>query len=168
MCASPVLDQCRVVIAEPEAPRARFDDLAALWPWEDGECRVQAEGRFDRLGHDARRHVLAAAPAYLLARERAKRKRVHLKTFIEELLWLDYPALSTVRLPPKKVFVALGTQEFAAWDRAYRSHGLRGMPSASHHDGRSGWWRPTPFPSQDWSPARDAEQGKARDGPNAA
>lgn len=170
VCASPsVLGQCSVVLAEPERPRARFADLAALWPWEDGESRVQAEGRFERLGQDERRHVLAAAPAYLVARERAKRKRVHLKTFIEELLWQDFPADSTVQLAPKKLFIAVGTQEFAAWDRAYRAAGRPGMPKASSHEGRQGWWRPTLFPAQDWSYQRElAALPKARDGPNAA
>lgn len=169
VCASPsVLDQCRVVVAEPEPPRARFADLAAIWPWEEGESRVQAEGRFERLDQPARRHVLAAAPAYVLARQRAKRKRVHLKTFIEDLLWQDFPADAAEALPRALVFVAKGTPEFAAWDRAYRAQGRPGMLSAASHQGRPGWWRPTLFPAQDWSYAREVEQARARDGPSAA
>lgn len=168
VCASPSVLGCNIVVAEPEKPRARFADLAALWPWEDGESRVQAEGRFERLGQDERRHVLAAAPAYLAARERAKRKRVHLKTFIEELLWQDFPADSTVQPAPKRVFIAVGTPEFAAWDRAYRAAGRPGMPRASSHEGRQGWWRPTLFPAQDWSYQREVAATKVRDGPSAA
>lgn len=169
VCASPsVLDQCTVVIAEPEPPRARFADLAAIWPWEEGESRVQAEGRFERLDQPARRHVLAAAPAYVLARQREKRKRAHLKTFIEDRLWQDFPAETKVTLPLKQVFVAVGTPEFAAWDRAYRAHGRPGMPSAAKHDGRQGWFRPTAFPAQDWSWHREQEQARARAGPSAA
>lgn len=170
VCASPsVLGQCRVVIAEPPRPPARFDDLAHDWPWEEGESRVQAELAFQRLDEAARRHAIAAAGAYVRARERERRKRSHLKTFLADRLFLDYPADSAVPLPARQVFIAVGTQEFAAWDRAYRAAGRPGMPKASSHEGRQGWWRPTLFPAQDWSYQREvASLGKARDGPSAA
>lgn len=166
VCASPsVLDQCRVTIAEPPRPPARFDEIAEAWPWEDGESRIQAEAAFQRLDEPGRRHAVAAAGAYVRSRERGGRKRSHLKTYLGDRLFLDFPTDSTTALPPKQVFIAIGTPEFAAWDRAYRDAGKPGMPSASRHEGRSGWWRPTRFPPSGWRPETVP---RTRDGPAAA
>lgn len=167
VCGS-ILDQVKIRPAAPEPPPARWHDLAAIWPWEDGESRIQAEARFEALDRPTRRHVLVAAPAYLRSREVSKRKRSHLKTFIEEQLFRDYPADGEVAAPrPKPVFIAVGTKEYAAWDRAYREAGRPGMPSASRHEGRQGWWRPTLFPPQGWSYERE-QAAQARAGPGAA
>ncbi len=169
VCASPSVLGCSIVIAEPDRPPVRFDDLADGWPWEDGESRIQAEAVFERLDEASRRWALAAAGAYVLSRQRGGRKRSHLKTYLADGLYRDFPSDSAARLPPKQVFVAVGTAEFAAWDRAYRAAGRPGMPSAARHEGRSGWWRPTSFPAPDWSYQRDLEQrSRPRDGPQAA
>jgi hypothetical protein len=157
------LDHCKIVIAEPPRPPVRFDDIAEPWPWEDGESRIQAEAAFQRLGETDRRHALAAAGAYVRSRERGGRKRSHLKTYLAERLFLDFPADSATALPEKRVFIALGTAEFAAWDRAYRAAGRPGVPSASSHAGRSGWWCPARFPPPGWQPPSRAPRN--RDGP---
>ncbi|MEN5084275.1 hypothetical protein ABE438_17480 [Bosea sp. TWI1241] len=165
-----ILDEVTIRSAEPEPPPARWVDLAAIWPWEDGESRIQAEARFEGLDRANRRHVLVAAPAYLRAMTLGPRsKRCHLKTFIAERLYLDYPADGEVPPPPaKQVFVAVGTPAFAAWDRAYRAAGRPGMPAGSSHNGRNGWWRPSLFPAQDWSYDREVAARRAREGPGAA
>ncbi|MBN9459042.1 MAG: hypothetical protein J0I54_20610 [Bosea sp.] len=166
VCApSSVLDACGYVIAEPPRPPARFDEIAEAWPWEDGESRIQAEAAFQRLVETDRRHAVAAAGAYVRSRERGGRKRSHLKTYLSDRLFLDFPSDSTTSLPAKQVFIAIGTPEFAAWDRAYREAGKPGMPSASRHEGRSGWWRPTRFPPSGWRPET---MPRTRDGPAAA
>lgn len=167
--AGSILDRVKIRQAEPEPSPVRWIDLAAAWPWEDGESRIQAEARFEALDRATRRHVLVAAPAYLRHREGTKRRRVHLKTFIEERLFLDYPAEGETPPPLlRRVFIALGTAEFAAWDRAYREAGRPGMPSASRHEGRQGWWRSAPFPPPDWSYEREQAEARARAGPGAA
>lgn len=163
-----ILDQVTIRAAAPEPPPARWHDLAAIWPWEDGESRIQAEARFEALDRPTRRHVLVAAPAYLRARGLSKRMRCHLKTFIEEREYLDYPADGEAAPPPPKlVFVAVDTPEFAAWDRAFRANGRPGMPSHSRHDGKHGWWRETAFPPSGWSYERELA-ARARAGPGAA
>lgn len=168
VCGS-ILDQVKIRPVAPEPPPARWCDLEAIWPWEEGESRIQAEARFEALDRPTRRHVLVAAPTYLRSREVSKRKRSHLKTFIEEQLFRDYPADGEAPAPrPRQVFVAVGTREFAAWDQAYRAAGRPGMPSASRHEGRQGWWRPSLFPAQDWSYEREQQAAQARAGPGAA
>jgi hypothetical protein len=168
--AGSILDQVKIRTAEPEPPPARWIDLAGIWPWEDGESRIQAEGRFEALDRASRRHVLVAAPAYLRAMTLGPRtKRCHLKTFIADRLYLDYPAEGEAPRPlPKQVFVVVGTQEFAAWDRAYRAAGRPGMPSAARHENRQGWWRPALYPPPDWSYEREMAERRARDGPERA
>lgn len=164
-----ILDQVRLRQSEPEPPPVRWTDLSALWPWEDGESRIQAEARFEALDRPTRRHVMAAAPVYLRHRAGAKRKRVHLKTFIEDRLYLDYPAEAAMPTAPlRQVFVAVGSPEFAAWDRAYREAGRPGMPRSSRHEGRDGWWRPAPFPPPGWSYDGEMAARRVRDGPERA
>lgn len=162
-----ILDQVTIRAAAPEPPPARWHDLAAIWPWEDGESRIQAEALFEALDRPTRRHVMVAAPAYLRAIALGPRsKRCHLKTFIGQQLFRDYPDDGEVPRPrPKLVFIAVGTPEFAAWDRAYRDNGKPGMPSSSQHNGRHGWWRETPFPPAGW---KFEPVARPRDGPSAA
>ncbi|PZU87334.1 MAG: hypothetical protein DI527_18835 [Chelatococcus sp.] len=170
VCASPsVLGQVRVVIADPPRPPVRFEDIAEGWPWEDGESRIQAEAAFERLSEDERRMALDHAGDFVRARQRSSRKRAHLKTYFGERLFRDFGGRPPVALPPKQVFVAVGTQEFAAWDRAYRRCGRPGMPSSSSHKGRQGWWRPTAWPSVDWTwQGEQLQRSAIRDGPGAA
>lgn len=164
-----ILDQVKIRHSDPEPAPVRWADLEELWPWEDGESRIQAEARFEALDRKARRHVLVAAPTYLRSRANSRRKRSHLKTFIEDRLYLDYPAEAAMPTPaPKQVFIAVGTQEFAAWDRAYREAGRPGMPKAARHGGRDGWWRPALFPPSGWSYEGEMAARRVRDGPGRA
>ncbi|KRE08881.1 hypothetical protein ASE61_04860 [Bosea sp. Root670] len=129
--------------------------LAEQWNWEPGESRAQAEAEFKRLSGADRRHAVAVAGEFIASRARAGRKRNYLKSFLRDRLFVDFTiSHSGATAQPtggKEVFVAVGTDEYDAWQRAYRAAGKRGMPS-SYHAGRDGWWRPSPFPPAGWRP----------------
>lgn len=135
-------------------PPLQFSDIESSWPWEEGESRIQAEATFEKLDEGSRRHAVAAVGAYLLSQKRSSRKRSHLKTYLSNRLFLDYPSTAAA-FRQKVVFIAHGTPEFTAWDDAYRAAGKLGMPSASNHAGRSGWWRPSHLPPPGWRPDED-------------
>ncbi|CAM5194145.1 putative protein OS=Bosea thiooxidans OX=53254 GN=SAMN05660750_03258 PE=4 SV=1 [Bosea thiooxidans] len=134
----------------------RWRALANEWNWEPGESRTQAETAFKRLSPVDQRHALAVAGEYIASRARAGRKRNYLKSFLRERLFVDFTishdGAAGLRTGGNNVFVAVGTDEFDAWDRAYRTAGKPGMPQHSRHAGRDGWWRPSRFPAADWRP----------------
>lgn len=149
-----MVDQRGGTITAPSPLPLQFSDIANDWPWEEGESQIQAEMAFEQLDAAARRHAVAAAGAYILSRKRSNRKRCHLKTYLSNRLFLDYPSDASA-FTQQAFFIARGTPEFRAWNDAYRAAGKLGMPSASSHEGRSGWWRSSRYPPPGWRPNKD-------------
>lgn len=140
----------------PHPDEDLWQQLAKQWNWEPGESPTQAEAVFRRLSLADQRHALAAAGEFIASRARAGRRRNYLRSFLAERLFIDFTPShdsASVHSPgAEKVFVAVGTEEFDAWDRVFREAGRPGMPSGSHYAGRDGWWRPSSFPPAGWLP----------------
>lgn len=120
-------------------------DFESFWkgyPTDKLMSKKEAFAAFRRLGADARTEVLASLPAFRShCQANPDYRPVHACRYITQERYVGFAELAETAA--NRVFVAIGTPEWEAWQSVKRTNSMR---STEH--GAEGWWFESRWPKQ--------------------